>query len=291
MLKLLAIVMLIVLGAARPAYAIAYGETAEDGRYAFSTRLTMTGIPTEENGTRDSWCSGALIAPRWVITAGHCFRDAAGRHVSRTVADRTTATVGGQEIEVVAVVQAGGADVALARLAAEVTGVTPLRVGDTAPAEGEQVRLTGFGFADDQGTVPARMQTGQFVIDQVGEQLLQISGRAPRRATSACLHDSGGPYFRERRGGAPELVAVVSGGPACPHEGPDSSARTDTLAGWITATVTAAPGPDVPLIVVVAALGLLIVAGVVTGVRRWTAPAPGPRRGRHAGRVPQRTAV
>ena len=79
---------------AGPASAIAHGEDAADGAYRFSVRLTMTGLPAAGGGTRDSWCSGALIAPRWVITAGHCFRDADGRRVSRTVARRTSVTVG-----------------------------------------------------------------------------------------------------------------------------------------------------------------------------------------------------
>nr|WP_296069621.1 trypsin-like serine protease [uncultured Actinoplanes sp.] len=247
----------------RPASAIAHGQDAPDGDYRFSVRLTMTGIPTADHGTRDSWCSGALIAPRWVITAGHCFREAGDRRVSRPVARRTTATVGrtdlgdpgGHEVEVVAVRQAETADVALAELATPVTDVTPLPVGDTPPRPGETVRLTGYGLAGSGATTPQRLQTGQFVVDRVGDSVLEISGRAPRRDTSACEHDSGGPYFREAPGGKPALVAVVSTGPACPHEGADVSARTDQLAGWIAAT--AGPGRSSSLLA-----GGLVLAGV-----------------------------
>src|SRR6185436_932026 len=54
---------------AGPAAAVAHGEVVPEGRYRFSARLTITyaigplRIPTV--------CSGALVAPSWVVTAGH----------------------------------------------------------------------------------------------------------------------------------------------------------------------------------------------------------------------------
>jgi hypothetical protein len=185
-----------------------------------------------------------------VITAGHCFRDPGGRRVSRTVADRTTATVGrtdlegrdGHRVEVVAVHQAGTADVALAELGTAVPDVVPLRVGAAPPAAGAVVRLTGYGLTSpDESESPTRLQTGQFTVDRVGDSLLETSGRAPRPDTSPCPHDSGGPYFLERPGRAAELVAVVSTGPGCPHSGADLSARTDNLGDWIADTTDPRP--------------------------------------------------
>jgi secreted trypsin-like serine protease len=275
----------------RPASAIAHGEAAREGNYAFSVRLTMTGIPTTDRGARDSWCSGALIAPSWVITAGHCFRDARDRRVSRTVAERTTATIGrtelagpgGHEVEVVAVHQAENADVALARLATPVTDIAPLRIGDAPPAAGETVRLTGYGQLDADSGAPARLQTGQFIVDRVGDAVLEVSGRSPRPDTSACPHDSGGPYFRERPGATPVLVGVVSNGPTCPHEGADVSARTDNLADWIATTLSARPGPlsrvSTWLWIGGAALTLLLLAPALRG-RRGGRHATGGRSGR-----------
>ena len=74
---LLAAVVSVAPGTAGPASAIAHGESAPDGAFPFSVLLTMTGLPTPDQGTRDSSCSGALIAPRWVVTAGHCFANGA----------------------------------------------------------------------------------------------------------------------------------------------------------------------------------------------------------------------
>ena len=258
---------------ARPAAAIAHGADAADGDYPFSVLLTMTGLPAEGGGTRDSACSGALIAPRWVITAGHCFRDAAGRRVSRTVAERTTAVVGrtdlrdrdGQEVDVVTAYQADGADVALAELGGPVTGVTPIPLATRPPARGDVLRLTGCGLVvDGGGTAPAtRLQTGQFTVDAVGAALIEVSGRAPRPDTSPCPHDSGGPYFRESRDGSAVLAAVVSSGPGCPHTGPDLGARVDNLSDWIDGTIASpSHGPTV-LLAAGTAMVALLVAGVV----------------------------
>jgi hypothetical protein len=220
---------------ARPAAAIAHGDKVPAGKYRFATKLTMTGIPTTGGGTRDSWCSGALIAPRWVITAGHCFRDAQGKRVSRTVAERTTATVGGRSVEVVDAFQAPDHDdVALAKLAEPVTGVAPIRLGDTPPQAGEVLRLTGYGLTDgDESAGSPGLRTGLFVVGEIRGSLIDVSGRRPRSDTSACLHDSGGPYFTEAADGTATLRAVVSTGPECPHRGADFAARTDQLRGWV----------------------------------------------------------
>lgn len=237
---------------AGPAHAIAHGENVAKNRYRFSVKLTMTGIPTADNGQRNSFCSGALIDPHWVITAGHCFRDAEGERVNRTVARLTTATIGradlngkaGHVATVIAVRQSPTADVALAKIDTAITDIEPLRVATAAPAAGDVVRLTGYGFTSNDESTPARrLQTGTFVVTSVDDSLIGMSGRAPQPETSACLHDSGGPYFKTLADGGAVLVSVVSTGPACPHAGPDLSARVDNIADWISETTRDATGP------------------------------------------------
>ena len=236
------------LGGAGTAEAIANGEPVAEGRFAFSVKLTMTGIPTADGGKRNSACSGALIAPQWVITAGHCFRDANGVRVERPVADSTTATVGrtdlttdtGHQAEVVAVRQSPTADVAIAKIDTVVRDIRPIRIAGSAPRVGAVVRVTGYGSTTSVNPAPVtHLRTGQMTVVSVGESITGVTGAAPQRDTTPCPYDSGGPFFLEQGRRGPALVSVVSTGPSCPHSEVESSARVDNIRGWIYRAIRA----------------------------------------------------
>ena len=244
-----------VAGGAGRADAVAHGETVPDGRYAFAVKITDLGIPVLGDRTRDSSCSGGLISPHWVLTAGHCFRDAHDVRVSRPVARKTIATVGradldgggGHDVRVIAVRQNRAVDVALAKLDTAITDVTPLRVGRAAPRVGQRVRLTGYGFTTATATTaPHRLHAGTFRIVSVAQTEIGMSGVRPARNTSPCPHDSGGPYFTEGRDGTATVVGVVSHGPDCPHTGADQASRIDSIAAWISSVIgtDASPSPS-----------------------------------------------
>lgn len=242
---LAAVGMLALLAAPASAYAIANGTPVPDGQYGFATKLTMTNIPRADGSRYDSACSGALVARQWIITAGHCFHDPNGIRVSGAVPYATTATVGrtdlagttGHVVDVVEVRQASRGDVALARLATAITDIAPLPVGTATPRTGTILRMTGWGATGSVDPAPAtHLQTGQFKIKRVTGSSVMVVGYAPAPDTSACVYDSGAPYFTENPDGSQTLVSVESDGPACPHSQTETTSRVDRLAVWIRQT-------------------------------------------------------
>jgi hypothetical protein len=72
-----------------------------------------------------------------------------------------------------------------------------------------------------------------FTISSLTTTTLGVQGYLPAADTSACLYDSGAPYFREAPGGEDTLVSIESTGPACPHSSEETTARIDNIAWWI----------------------------------------------------------
>jgi secreted trypsin-like serine protease len=227
---------------ATSANAIANGEVVPEGKYRFSVKLTMTGIPTADGGRRNSACSGALIAPQWVVTAGHCFRDFNGVRQERPVADLTTATVGradlagtnGQVATVIAVRQSPTNDLSIAKLDKPIRGIKPIQLSRSAPDVGDVLRLTGYGSTTSTNPTPSQLlRTGQFTVASVTDTTILVTGFAPQPDTTPCPYDSGAPYFVESRFSPPKLVSVESNGPSCPHTQQETTARVDNIRGWI----------------------------------------------------------
>lgn len=236
------------------ALSVANGNDVTDGRYEFAVALTMKGI-TRPDGTKyDSACSAALIAPRWIATAGHCFHDGAHHPVSgppryaRTIATVGRATLhgrGGHDTEVIWVQQAPNPeyDFAIAKLAEPIHDVRPLAISRAKPQAGQTIRMAGWGAATANVDGPEdrleRLQTGRWSITQVDKTTVLAQGTSPTRTTSACPYDSGAPYFAKRDNGRLRLVAVESDGPSCPHDQEETLARVDPLLGWISRTILA----------------------------------------------------
>lgn len=234
---------------AGPAFALADGIAATDGQFPFAVKLVMTGVPNGTGGTYDSGCSGAVISPTRIITAGHCFHDAARNRVSGPPQYQTTATVGtanvstnpGVTLVVTYVWQSSTADVAVAELSAATTAA-PLHLATSRPARGEIVTMAGWGATSDVNPAPSpQLYWGRMKVSGVTSSTVSVVGYYPAADTSACLYDSGAPYFTARTGSAPLLVSTESSGPNCPHTSAETTARVDDIVPWIKSVT-----PDLP---------------------------------------------
>jgi len=249
-----------------PAAAVADGTLVSLGQYPFAVRLTMTHIPRPDGTFYNSACSAALISPTWIITAGHCFHDVDRVPVSGPVPYSTTATLNtvagdergrpdhwvdlvdllypapGEHRDVIDVQQSTKNDIALARLSTPVANVTPLGLSEAGPAAGDMLTIAGWGATSSIIPTPStQLSIGRVKVQTVNSTTTTVVGYYPAADTSACLYDSGAPYFTTPPGAAPLLVSTESNGPDCPHTSAETTARVDIISNWIKTIV-----PDLP---------------------------------------------
>ncbi|RSM59209.1 esterase [Amycolatopsis sp. WAC 01376] len=220
---------------------VAHGTDVPLGQFGFVAKIAMTKIPRPDGSTYNSYCTGALIAPGWVVTTGHCFHDAHRKRVAGKVPYPTMVTLGlvdeatesGVARKATEVLQAKENDVALIKLDTPVTTVAPLTVNRVLPKVGQQLTLAGWGSLTATNPAPAtRMQQGTVQVATVAPATIGVRGAAPSITTSACTYDSGAPYFVPG-GKSGVLVSLEATGPNCPHAGIETTSRADVIADWI----------------------------------------------------------
>jgi uncharacterized protein (TIGR03382 family) len=213
------------------------------------------------NGT----CTGTLIAPDVVLTAGHC----AGIKPTQVIANTIDYSASDGVRVQVAKTEAypnwqAEYDVAVLVLASPIEGVTPRKVGTGCTFQGvvrnTSVRLVGFGATDDLGqTANTQLRQAMTAVTDPectggqgckkeiapgGEFVAGGSGTA-----DSCFGDSGGPVYLETPTGTVVIGAVSRGvdGSDTPCGGGGIYVRTDKLIDWIeetTGKTIAADGCD-----------------------------------------------
>ncbi|EWM10518.1 secreted esterase [Kutzneria sp. 744] len=208
-----------------PALAVS-GDAATT--YNFTAKITADGRA----------CSGALVAPAWVLTVPSCFPEnpdggAPAKATTVVVGRVNLGSTAGITAHASKLVPDAGHTVMLVKLDKAATGITPVPLSTTAPAAGDPVRLAGFGRTADEW-IPNVLHTSAFTVGTVdAAQLVLHSDTA-----DACKGDAGAPAFREA-GGLATLVGVTTSslqhgcmGIEQPQQG-TTEIRTDTLAAWI----------------------------------------------------------
>jgi secreted trypsin-like serine protease len=255
------------------------GHSASIGEFPW-----LADIEGKEPGGGFFGCTGTVVAPRVILTAGHCVEDiatlaiypASGYAVATGVAD--ISQVHRQDISLVsqAVIYPGFSpftlhgDAGILILTAPVTAPA-LPLASASDSALLQVRtpisIAGWGVTSSGAKEPpAELQSASTVI-QSSRYCKQRSARyypfyssatqlctvdPPRYAVSTCHGDSGGPAIARRADGSPVEVGITSlVGPGCSASLPNIFTRVDQVSPWVASWIAAVeyggPAPAVTI--------------------------------------------
>jgi secreted trypsin-like serine protease len=259
---------------AAPAQAVVGGKPVPDGQFGYVANVRIMGV---------FGCTGTLIAPQWVLTAGHC-GSATGSLTQGAVASPVAwppqayqvvlgsvyADGHGGETHSVTqlivdsdyfVTNGDGNDVTLMKLdqPAKVAPVKIAAVGERSNWNpGKLATIAGFGATSSDGSqMPDRMQYAQVPITTDAECAKDYSDGSfdaktmvcagyPQGGTDTCNGDSGGPLLAPVRSGF-RLAGATSFGDGCAQAGkPGVYARLaeGPIREWLRSVVPEAFAPE-----------------------------------------------
>jgi hypothetical protein len=243
----------------------------------------MAFVVYEDPDTGDlSVCSGTVVSPQLVLTAGHCAVDeatgvadqAAGYAVVTgsldwTSPSRQLSAVSRTIINPAYNPATGDGDAALLVVSTPTTAPAVAVASDPGDVPllqpGTPAQIAGWGLTL-AGTIPDQLQWGVSAVQSLGycateagygglafdpsREMCAID--APTYADGTCNGDSGGPLLAQRADGTWVEIGITNSGAAdCSTGVPNFFARADALSAWVASSIQglAAPtGPSAPVI-------------------------------------------
>jgi len=238
--------------AAAPSSAVVGGHDANPGEFPSVAEITFGPF----------LCTGTLITPDWVLTAGHCSNITAGtvaspiswppllidvrvggvsqsdgehRSVSRVVMHPDYLLTSGYDISLLQLSQSS------TMAATQVAGSGERSIWTAGTLE----TIVGWGVTSEGGDLPDRLQAARVPITTdpycAGaysdfDPRTMVCAGFPQGGVDTCQGDSGGPMFGKTSAGALRVVGTTSFGEGCARPGkPGVYGRVadDTLRPWI----------------------------------------------------------
>lgn len=314
----LTLLVLCLLLPATPAGAARHGDPSATSSIVGGKPATIEEFPSlayiqaEESTDKGFACTGTVIAPRVVLTAGHCVEDietgkltpAHDYRVATGVANLHDVTPG-NVFKVTRTATFPGFDPGATRgdagilILSRPTTVPSLALATaedaTLMAPGTPVQIAGWGLEHaNDAAAPTNLRTASTSVQRSGychrqasryypfysEALQLCTADSPSFHSGGCFGDSGGPAIAHRADGTPVEIGVIStGAPGCLPTFPNIFTRVDMLsawtAEWIAAVEAGAPAP--PAKVPAAQPPLLTIAKAKTLVGQTLANSFGER--------------